>query len=195
MALKLSVKIGDVTNLSDARYAAGMGVDYIGFNINTASENFVTPKTFTEIVNWISGIDIIGEVGKNTPNNLEEYPAFLTETTNPVNLKNSEDIIFRIDAKGLSAQEIKLAFTVTQNPLFWIVETTPEQLNNESAFFTDLCASHPIYIATTFNESILEKVINTIKPKGIEIKGGLEDQPGFKDYEGIADVLEWLEED
>ena len=48
MGLKLSVKIGDVTNLSDARYAAGMGVDYIGFNVDTNSTNFVTATKFNE---------------------------------------------------------------------------------------------------------------------------------------------------
>lgn len=194
MALKLSVKIGDVTNLSDARYAAGMGVDYIGFNINTSTTNYITPKVFKEIVNWISGVGVIGEIGKQTPDSVDEYPTYLTETTDLGLAKSTDDIIFRIEAKELPIEEIKNQLSL-EGIRFFIIELTSHQVKNTIEQLAELCAQHPIYISTDFNEAILESVVDKIKPKGIEIKGGLEDQPGFKDYDDIADVLEWLEEE
>ncbi len=195
MALKLSVKIGDVTNLSDARYAAGMGVDYIGFNIDSSSINRVTPKTFKEIINWVSGVGIIGEIGNQVPENQEEYPSYLTETTNLTINGVSKEAIFRIDAKNLSTTAIKEAIKKQNKVAFFVVELTTEQIEINISFLSELCTNSPIYLSADFNEQLLEKVVNTVKPKGIEIKGGLEDQPGFKDYDGIADVLEWLEEE
>lgn len=198
MALKLSVKIGDVTNLSDARYAAGMGVDYIGFNIDSTSKNCITPTKFKEIVNWVSGIGIIGEIGNLTLEDMfseEEYPAYLTETTNLDHSKNVKEIIFRIDAKGSTITNIENLIKLNQGVLFYILEVTAEQIENNVSDFAELCATYPIYLSTDFRESLLEIVVSNVRPKGIEIKGGLENQPGSKDYDDIADVLEWLEEE
>lgn len=195
MALKLSVKIGDVSNLSDARYAAGMGVDYIGFNIDSTSSNFVTPNTFKEISNWVSGVGIIGEIGNQNPENFEEYPSYLTETTNDSLANNSNEFVFRIDAKKMNDTALEELLKSNSDVLFFIVELSPYQLTDNSSFFINLCTSYPIYISTDFSEQLLDEIVDNIKPKGIEIKGGLEDQAGFKDYDGIADVLEWLEEE
>ena len=195
MALKLSVKIGDVTNLSDARYAAGMGVDYIGFNIDPSSENFVTAKTFEEIINWISGVGIIGEMGSAPKDSINDYPSFLLETSNPKDIEIDGEFVYRINAKNLAFDSLENNLKTENNVLFYVLEVTNKQLEDNLSGFANLCSLFPIYLSTDFNEHFLEKVVNTIKPKGIEIKGGLEEQPGFKDYDGIADVLEWLEED
>ncbi len=191
MGLKLSVKIGDVTNLSDARYAAGMGVDYIGFNIDTSTDYFVNASIFKQIVNWVSGVGIIGEVGNNLPSD-EDFSPYLTETTNP--LLANDNAVFRIKATGLSVSQLG-EIMESNLALFYVIELRPEQIKSASKELAHLCSNYPVYLSTTFCEALLEQTVTSIKPKGIEIKGGQEDQPGFKDYEGIADVLEWLEEE
>ncbi len=189
MALKLSVKIGDVTNLSDARYAAGMGVDYIGFNINQSTDNFVSAKNFKEITNWVSGVGIIGEVGHQPPDSSDEYPSYLTETSDP-SLFQSE-VIYRVDGNDIGSIDELIANQ--EQVLFTIIELSNEQIKNNEEQLTALCNSRPIYLSASFTEDVLDLITTKINPKGIEIKGGIEDQPGFKDYDGIADVLEWLE--
>ncbi len=193
MGLKLSVKIGDVTNLSDARYAAGMGVDYIGFNIDVCSDNFITASKFKEITNWISGVGIIGEIGESIPSNQDEFISYLTETTSASLLTNKS--VYKIDARNLSMQYIKQALSQEIKPLFYILILTPAQIDKFTSDLTMLCAKKDVYISSSFTKPLLEIIINQIQPKGIEIKGGLEDQPGFKEYDDIADVLEWLEEE
>ncbi|VAW28560.1 hypothetical protein MNBD_BACTEROID06-343 [hydrothermal vent metagenome] len=193
MGLKLSVKIGDVTNLSDARYAAGMGVDYIGFNIDTKSDNFVTATKFNEIVNWVSGIGIIGEIGATLPENIEEYIPYLTETTE-ASLLTTESV-YRIDGRKLEFATIHNLLDLVNDVVFFLLELSPEQIEFNSPELMSLCTKHPIYLSSTYNEILLEIITNTIKPKGIEVKGSIENQPGFKEYDEIADVLEWLEEE
>jgi phosphoribosylanthranilate isomerase len=53
MALKTKVKAGNITNLSDARYCAGMGVDWLGFPADV-----VNPDTFKEITNWVTSLNM-----------------------------------------------------------------------------------------------------------------------------------------
>ena len=60
--LKTKVILSDVTNLSDARYASGMGVDYIGFNIDPENDQYVTSDQVKMITEWLSGVGIIGNI-------------------------------------------------------------------------------------------------------------------------------------
>lgn len=69
MSLKTKVKVGNITNLSDARYCAGMGVDWLGFPIES-----VNPKTFAEITSWVTGPQFMIELKAGTvPESLYEY--------------------------------------------------------------------------------------------------------------------------
>ncbi|HYG20089.1 MAG TPA: hypothetical protein VD816_14225, partial [Ohtaekwangia sp.] len=62
MPLKTLVKVGSITNLSDARYCAGMGVNLLGFRVLEGQENYINPKTFQEIRGWVTGPAIVAEI-------------------------------------------------------------------------------------------------------------------------------------
>jgi phosphoribosylanthranilate isomerase len=53
-----------VNNLTTARYAAAMMVDYIGFCFDDAHEKFITVGRAKEIMGWVSGVKFIGEFYK-----------------------------------------------------------------------------------------------------------------------------------
>ncbi len=50
-----------VNNLTVARYAAAMMVDYVGFCFDSNSEQFITVAKAKEIMGWLSGVKFIGE--------------------------------------------------------------------------------------------------------------------------------------
>src|SRR6187401_3084647 len=62
MALKTIVKVGGITNLSDARYCSGMGVDMLGFRVIEGQDNYISPKQFQEIRGWVTGPQIVAEI-------------------------------------------------------------------------------------------------------------------------------------
>ena len=53
--LKTKVKVSSIENLSDARYCAGMGVEWLGFPLAMPVEKL------EEIRNWLAGVQIVGE--------------------------------------------------------------------------------------------------------------------------------------
>ncbi len=67
MALKTLVYLRDINNLSDARYAAGMGVELTGFRLDPQDESSLTPEMFREITGWIAGVKTVGEFGQASP--------------------------------------------------------------------------------------------------------------------------------
>src|SRR5689334_3911967 len=66
-----------VSNLSDARYCAGMGVDMLGYVIDPASDDYVSPKLYQEMSGWIAGPKRAIEVSPSID------PADLLEQYNP----------------------------------------------------------------------------------------------------------------
>jgi phosphoribosylanthranilate isomerase len=62
MPLKTIVKVGNISNLSDARYCAGMGVDMLGFRVIDGLPGYIAPQAFQEIRGWISGPKVVAEI-------------------------------------------------------------------------------------------------------------------------------------
>ena len=58
------LKFSSISNLSDARYAAGMWADFIGFNFDPNSSSYIEPEKAKSIIGWISGPALVGEFGQ-----------------------------------------------------------------------------------------------------------------------------------
>ena len=56
----MKLKLSGVTRLEDARYAAAMGVDYLAFDQDPASERYVPPERAREILEWVVGPAPVG---------------------------------------------------------------------------------------------------------------------------------------
>jgi len=67
--LKLKIAVLSINNLTDARYFAAYGVDYLGFDLNTESDDFLGFDKIKEIVEWVEGPKTLGQLtdvsGKN----------------------------------------------------------------------------------------------------------------------------------
>ena len=62
MPLRSLVKVSHLSNLSDARYCAGMGVEMLGFHVIPGSDRYMAPSVFQEIRGWIAGPRIVAEL-------------------------------------------------------------------------------------------------------------------------------------
>ena len=73
MALKVPVKVSGVSNLSDARYCAGMGVHWLGFSIKPDSPNYCSPEQFQEIASWVEGVSHVAEAHDMSIEAIEDF--------------------------------------------------------------------------------------------------------------------------
>lgn len=186
MPLKALVKVGSITNLSDARYCAGMGVDWLGFNVVEGHERYISPKQFQDIRGWISGPKIVAQIygipsaaalaevmEAYRPDLLElgmaelaKFPTpqipFILSVTSPDALK---------DLKGVTPEYIQ-------------VDTLGEDYHGDASLIVSV---HSVEDAS--------KMIERPDVKGISLHGGQEIRPGLKEYDELADILEMLETD
>lgn len=204
--LKTVVKISNVTNLSDARYCAGMGVEMLGFSIDETAESYVDLKKFNDIRSWIAGVQIVAEtelteaslllekLERYQPNaiqisNVELLPWLKSETSKPLILKveadQDADTIEEILSKNAHYVTYFLLESSSETPLSgdW-----PDFLNTLSARFSILLG----FGITTENASFL---LNDVNIAGIALRGGDEIRPGYKEFGDLMDVLEELEEE
>lgn len=202
MALKTKVKISQITNLSDARYSAGMGVRYLGFNFMANHENYTPPATFMEIKSWISGPEFVGEFEDAEISYIHEYPNLeevdLIEVTRPDTLKElsllEKPIILKLDiSKFSSPSELEGILNSAKNlvELFLIEKSSGGNFDLETILSLGSC--YPILLGFGMNKKNIHQIIQDSLLEGIALQGDKEEKVGFKDYEVLADILEEIE--
>lgn len=203
MALGSFVYISNVNNLSDARYAAGMGVDLIGFKLDQNNESSLNLEQFREISEWISGVKIVGEFGTATP---EEIGALIKEYAVDYILVSNESQIHDYAMLGLPL--ILRVETLNNHELdstlnycsgvadYFLFESEKNDLNStEMELIKKLTIEYPILLGYGVTQQNANSIVDELRLKGIALKGSPELRPGYKDFDDMADILEALEID
>lgn len=183
MALKVTVKVGNIVNLSDARYCAGMGVDLLGF------PSTLTLDTYRDIRGWVTGPRVVLELAPeetDVPKLLESFIPDLILVT-PVQaalVPSSVPVIF-----SGTAQE------VGSLPDHDLKRAAYFQLSNGSISdlpvvrtLTDMA---PVLVEWP-GETVWER-LQQLPNCGLALQGSAEEKPGLKDFDYLSEILEQLE--
>ncbi|MDX5321816.1 MAG: hypothetical protein LPK45_11795, partial [Bacteroidota bacterium] len=65
------IKFGSVTNLTDARYAAAVYADWVGFCFIPGHVRYIEPLKAKEIIDWLSGPSMVAEIGEMMPESMQ----------------------------------------------------------------------------------------------------------------------------
>jgi len=204
MALKTLVKVSGVTNLSDARYCAGMGVEMIGFGLDENHPKFIELAKLREISVWISGIKVVGEFNGDNLDNVNylshEIPLDFVQLNHLPHLEIlnhiKNPIILKLDIEKDGLEEIEEAMNkYAGSVMFFLLESAVYSIADLEEVLENWCGKYNIIVGFDINDQSLPVVINKINPKGIGLHGGHEIKPGLKNFEHLADILELLEED
>jgi phosphoribosylanthranilate isomerase len=190
MPLSRFVKVGSISNLSDARFCAGMGVDMLGFRALEGSDHYIAPQAFQEIRGWISGPGIVAEVygvrdtgslaaiiENYRPDYLElswDELAFATHTDLPLILAIAPGDVARIAGHPLQDRITRLLIP---------------DFDGQTAIDTTL----PV-LAGVATQDVSKVLDNNFPEYGLALNGSPEIRPGLKNFDELADVLEKLDE-
>ena len=203
MALKTLVKVGNITNLSDARYCAGMGVDLLSFPIASSSPNRVSPETFKEITDWVSGPQLVGELSGTS---LEEIKTSLLSydldaiETDDLDLVEAvqllgKEVIYRLQVNApADLDKIKSKLSYLDELAKKVVFTCSDERLFDDIDEKIMYYGGNLHLIKGFGVS-KTSISDLTKFKGLELMGSPEDRPGYKDFGEVMDVLELLEVD
>jgi len=192
MALKTKVKVGNITNLSDARYCAGMGVDMLGFPVS--GTNGLSLEKFKEINGWVTGPELVLEI--DSPENAAELAQQFygnhieIEAALLPSLKDIKDIslLVRVDLSEWKKTS-SLLHPFKQYIRFLVVK---DYLDASIKVLKEVALDYSILAEYSSNDGALEELLD-LPIEGIALKGGEELKPGLKDYEQLSGILEKLE--
>ena len=202
MSLSTVVKISQVTNLSDARYCAGMGVEMVGFMIDEDSESYVSSQKVNEIRSWLTGVKIVIESQNLDTESLleaiEKYNPDYVQINNPyfissLKAKTNKPIILSIEAnQDADSIDIVMQKTASLVDYFLIESNTLTTFDRDWPDFLNLLSPHyPILLGF----GITPQNARTLSSAGIALKGSTEIRPGFSEFGDLMDILEAIEED
>ena len=204
MALKTLVKISNVTNLSDARYCAGMGVDMLGFSMDADSPDYVEPAKFTEMRSWVAGVQIVGETTSTDPDVIEQ----LLDTYQPDLLQVNEaallpylstfgkPVILRVNLVQLTLDQLNTLFqTGSAGAEYVLLESNgPLHVDDDlKTVLQRLTGRHPILLGTGISVTNIHELLADLPVRGIALSGGNEERPGNKEFGELMDILEAIE--
>ncbi|WP_128544955.1 N-(5'-phosphoribosyl)anthranilate isomerase [Larkinella soli] len=209
MPLRTTVKISNVTNLSDARYCAGMGVDLLGFSMDAGTEQYVAPEKFNEIRSWVAGVHIVGETTSTDPLEIERLlgvyqpDVVQVEESALVPYLKSFDrpVILKADLGQLTLDQLDALFAAGDRndppapaDYFLLESKGAIRLDDElKAALQRLAARYPVLLGTGVSAGNVHELLSELPIQGIALTGGDEESPGNKEFGEMMDILEALE--
>jgi phosphoribosylanthranilate isomerase len=192
MALLTLVKAGNISNLSDARYCAGMGVEIIGFALPAGENASAGVARIKEMAGWLAGVSIALELPDAAPDEV-----FLQKT-----LEELQPDYLQIPLKYLdqikSITTLPLIIQVSEYTAVnaeeqdFVLLQTPAAAQDQHLI--EYCSRYQVLLGHTPSDpEALIELLETIKPAGIELKGGTEISPGLKSFDELSEILERLE--
>lgn len=210
--LKTKVKASSVTNLTDARYFAAWGTEWLGFNLNTGSEYYIQPNTMKAIKEWVDGVKVVGEFDLQGAEEIlaaadmleldaVQVGTFSTQETLQALHEQEVPVIKEVVVQDtgefgaivaqLQAQEAWVSyflFDFQKSGITW-----PALLEDGLAELKDLAQTYPVLVAMDVDGQQLNAMLEELPVKGISVRGGAEEKVGYKSFDELDELFEAIE--
>lgn len=187
--------------LSDARYAAAEGFEFIAFSIDPTQADFPGMAKLKEIAGWVSGPRLVGQFPANTPLAvIRDATAFLgleaIELPHPVSAETAKLLEMPILVRIPWEENTNTMAQYLEQGHLLILEShlSFDQLikHSQTAEIKTLCEQYDMILACNFNADTLTEALESWTPYGIALRGGDEERPGWYNYEQLESLTEVL---
>jgi phosphoribosylanthranilate isomerase len=211
MSLITNLKFGELTNLSDARFAAGSQANFLGFSLDPDSENYIEHDDLNEILGWIEGVGLVGEFGKQDFEEIRD--AIQQYKLDYVQLNETEHFFSLSKLKAQIIQNLDLATFRDREELEYFIEDSYQNITyymfsiyndedleaflNDNDFkkrIKDFTDDLNVILNLPFNAENIIDLTKEFKPFAINIYAGGEERPGYKDFDELIEMVESLDE-
>ncbi|MFT4667048.1 MAG: phosphoribosylanthranilate isomerase [Polaribacter sp.] len=213
--LKTNIFAGGITNLTDARYFAARGAQFLSFNLEQGATLGISSEKTAAIKEWVEGPSFIG-VFQITP--LEDI-RFLVERlnlhmvqvgpfislddlrNNPIGIPLVREVIIEQlndfstlsnELETLSSFFDYILINFEKNGIAW------SAIREDSTVFTMLknwSADSKLILAIAHDPSETQEILDELNPNGLYLQGGEEEKVGFKSFDDLDEILDVVEEE
>lgn len=189
MPNKLKIKAGNISHLTDARYFAAYGMEWMGFNFKANDVNKIDIETAKTIIDWIEGPQIIAEFDHLDLDYIFQtcHQLQINNIQLPIEYFTTELKDYEVFWKGNATHLNKMEVT----PKNILIENLGETIETQNI----LQKNENTIISLNENFELSKSIIQLPTLKAIEICGSSEDATGLKAFDAINDLFEWLEDE
>lgn len=187
--LKTKVLAADIANLTDARYFAAWGVDYMSFCMGENSDAYIAPPQVKEIIGWIEGPTPLLQFKSSKHD--EAYLSWMMESC------EVDNIII-----GTRLNTVK---AMTSEPVLALKEVAvaadmQELRGIDGIIVTSRDVDYSDYDGEVFldydlSPAEIEELLLAGQLPGLVLRGGEEQEVGVKVYDDLDKIIEVLELD
>ena len=192
--MRTKIKICGITNLQNAREACELGIDALGFVFFSESPRYIEPKKARAIINLLPSF--ILRVGLFVNSTKEEVLSVISESrVNMLQFHGDEDENFcnQFNLPYIKAISLKDGINLLEYCQLFasssaiLIDTYSQKMRGGTGktFNWDLIPKElplPLIIAGGLDSKNVSSLINSVKPYGVDVSGGVELDKGIKDY-------------
>ena len=195
MLQKPLIYVSRITNLSDARYCAGMGVDMIGFVIDPNDADYVSPSLFQEIMGWISGPKKVIQIPEISHLDFEKIvndymPDILSVSATTIMHADLPALPLILELAISDLGSYKALESKMKSKIVYLLISVPA---NSSTIPTLVLEDHPFLLSLDHDQVQVVELLHHTGAQGFSLQGSRELSPGLKDYDHLSRILEELE--
>lgn len=206
--LKLDVFAGTIANLTDARYFAAREAKWLGFNMDEMNPSAVSEMEVNAIKEWLDGVQIVGEFGDISNDELKGFIdriGFDAVLAGPFTVREA--------IEGLEVpvfKEIVVESNMTENDLSNLLEefegavayyvldfdknkVVPGQGNITEDYLKGISEQYELIVSFPWEIYTIETAMDDTSWAGILMRGGEEEKVGFKSFDDLDEILDYLE--
>lgn len=212
--LTTRVKASSITNLTDARYFAAWEVEWLGFNLNIGSTDYIEPHLVKAIKEWVDGVKIIGEFDLASGDHINDMVEALgldgaqlgmfttLETFQELEYATTlfKEIVVERDTSEEAIRQHMTDFAPYVKAFVLNFEKNKIDISQietgagiTKAALINICKSYPVLLSMPISATDLASFVEEISPLGLSVKGGAEEKVGYKSFDELDDLFELLE--
>lgn len=201
------VKICGITNEEDARWAANLGTDFLGFNFYRKSPRKISVKLASEIIakipSWVEGVGVFVNAKINealkiaAKTNLKIVQLHGNESPRYcAMLKSKNPDLAIIKAIKIRNEDSLQNLSPYKKVDFFLLDTWVEDKEGGTGqtFNWELArkakeVGKPIFLSGGLNPENVAEAVEKVKPFGVDVASGVERLPRRKDYEKLKKFI------
>lgn len=194
----------DLTNLSDARFAAAADAEFVGFSFDPISSNYVAPNAMMEMRGWLSGPKFVGNFNLIAPDDLnleiDNYELEVVELDFSLYAGYARSVhaetILRLKLSALDQAGLRHFdgdyLLIHADEIFsnWTLTRTNRQVLD---LLKSACAHNRCIIDIPAEAQQLREIVQMLSPYALCLYGGQEQRLGIKEFTDMQEKLEALE--
>lgn len=212
--LKIKVLAGPITNLTDARYFAAREVEWLLFDFEPASPNYIAPQKMIAIREWVDGVKIVGAFELAEASDIRDVVekfqldaiqlGMLTPVETVIAWQPTVPVLKEIVIEHTTTLENLMSILESWQPFvqFFVLNFYKNNINwallntnnplSESAL-RKISEKFPIVLGIDLQLEVLNKMENWLLFSGLYVKGEAEEKIGYKSFEELDAFLDLLE--